>query len=168
MEVPRLGAESELQLPTYITTTATLDLSHICGLRCSLCQHWILNQWVRPGIKPASSGRLCQVPNLLSHNGNYMSVAFLLYFWFMWERYLTQLLCLNVHPASEMYFPWQLSVSNIQGRANNAKAYRLIQHRLILVVLVPKTMKWAKELWGVHIWRSLQEFPSWLSGNESN
>ena len=29
MEVPRLGAESELQLPTYATATATPDLSHV-------------------------------------------------------------------------------------------------------------------------------------------
>ena len=30
MEVPRLGLESELQLPAYTTATATRDLSHIC------------------------------------------------------------------------------------------------------------------------------------------
>ena len=30
MEVPRLKAESELQLPTYATATDTRDLSHIC------------------------------------------------------------------------------------------------------------------------------------------
>ena len=37
MEGPRLEAELELQLPVY--ATATLDLSHICNLRCSLRQH---------------------------------------------------------------------------------------------------------------------------------
>ena len=35
MEVPRLGAESELQLPAYTTATATPDLSHICDLHHS-------------------------------------------------------------------------------------------------------------------------------------
>ena len=30
MEVPRLGVESEMQLPAYTTTTATWDLSHVC------------------------------------------------------------------------------------------------------------------------------------------
>ena len=35
MEVPRLGVESELQLPTYATVTATQDLSCICGLHHS-------------------------------------------------------------------------------------------------------------------------------------
>ena len=43
MEVPRLGVESELQLPAYIIATAMLDSSCICDLRCSLQQRWILN-----------------------------------------------------------------------------------------------------------------------------
>ena len=30
MEVPRLGVESELQLPAYATATAIPDLSYIC------------------------------------------------------------------------------------------------------------------------------------------
>ena len=37
MEVPRLGVESELQLPAY--TTATWDPSHICDLHRSSWQH---------------------------------------------------------------------------------------------------------------------------------
>ena len=34
MDIPRLGVESELQLPAYATATATTmpDLSHICDL----------------------------------------------------------------------------------------------------------------------------------------
>ena len=32
MEVPRLGTESELQLPACTTGTAMQDLSHICSL----------------------------------------------------------------------------------------------------------------------------------------
>ena len=32
MEVPRVGAGSELQLPAYTTATATLDLSGILDL----------------------------------------------------------------------------------------------------------------------------------------
>ena len=32
MEVPRLGAKSELQLPAYATATATQDLSQVCNL----------------------------------------------------------------------------------------------------------------------------------------
>ena len=43
MEVPRLGAELELQLPAYSTTTAMPDLSCICDLRHSSWQCQILN-----------------------------------------------------------------------------------------------------------------------------
>ena len=43
MEMPRLGVDSELQLPAYTTATAMLDLSHICDLHHSSRQCWILN-----------------------------------------------------------------------------------------------------------------------------
>ena len=43
LEVPRLGVESELQLPTYntATATATQDLSHTCSLPHISQQHRI-------------------------------------------------------------------------------------------------------------------------------
>ena len=43
LEVPRLGAEFELQLPAYTTATATWDPSHVCNLHHSSQQRWILN-----------------------------------------------------------------------------------------------------------------------------
>ena len=43
MEVPKLGVEWELQLPTYTTATAVPDLSHDCDLHLSSQQHQILN-----------------------------------------------------------------------------------------------------------------------------
>uniref|UniRef100_A0A8D1Q5Y1 Uncharacterized protein n=1 Tax=Sus scrofa TaxID=9823 RepID=A0A8D1Q5Y1_PIG len=43
MEVPRLGVESELQLPAYPTGTAMPDLSRICDLHHSSRQRRILN-----------------------------------------------------------------------------------------------------------------------------
>jgi len=43
MEVPRLGVESELQLPAYTTATATWDLNLVCHLYHSSRQLWILN-----------------------------------------------------------------------------------------------------------------------------
>ena len=43
MEVSRLGAESELQLPAYTTATVKPDLSHIFDLHHSSWQHQILN-----------------------------------------------------------------------------------------------------------------------------
>ena len=43
MEVPRLGVESELQLPAYTIATATRDPSCVCDLHHSSWQCWILN-----------------------------------------------------------------------------------------------------------------------------
>ena len=43
LEVPRLGVESELQLPVYTTATAMPDSSHICNLHRSSRQGQILN-----------------------------------------------------------------------------------------------------------------------------
>ena len=43
VDVPRLGAESELQLLAYATATATLDLICIYNLCCSLQQLQTLN-----------------------------------------------------------------------------------------------------------------------------
>jgi len=43
MEVPRLGAESELQLPAYVTPIAMQDPSCIFDLHHSSQQHHILN-----------------------------------------------------------------------------------------------------------------------------
>ena len=43
MKVPRLGVDSEPQLPAYTTATETWDASCICELHHSSQQHWILN-----------------------------------------------------------------------------------------------------------------------------
>ena len=43
MEVPRLGVESELQLPAYATAIAMPDPSHVCDLHYSSWQCQILN-----------------------------------------------------------------------------------------------------------------------------
>ena len=43
MEVPRLGVESEFQLPAYTTATATQDLSHVCDIDHSSRHCWSLN-----------------------------------------------------------------------------------------------------------------------------
>ena len=42
MEDPRLGVESELQLPAYATAMAMLDLNHVSDLHYSSQQCWIL------------------------------------------------------------------------------------------------------------------------------
>ena len=43
MDAPRLGVESELQLPAYTTATATQDLSRVCNLHQSSRQCWIFH-----------------------------------------------------------------------------------------------------------------------------
>ena len=55
MEVPRLGVESELQLPAYLTATATPDRSWVFDLHHSSRQHQILNPLSQAGIEPESS-----------------------------------------------------------------------------------------------------------------
>ena len=43
MKVPRLGVESEPELPAYTTAIATWDPNHTCDLHCSSRQRRILN-----------------------------------------------------------------------------------------------------------------------------
>ena len=76
IEVPRLGVKLELQLPVYTTATATPDPSHICNLRCSLRQHWILNSLSKIRDWTWSLMDTSQVLNMLSHNRN----SFLFFF----------------------------------------------------------------------------------------
>ena len=69
MEVPGLGVKSELHLPAYATATATTGFE---------LQLWAtawgnaesLTHWASPGMEAASSRKLSQVLNPLSHNGN--------------------------------------------------------------------------------------------------
>ena len=60
MEVPRLGVESELQLPAY--ATATPDLSRVFDLHHSSWKHWILNTPSEAGDRT----RILMVPNQIS------------------------------------------------------------------------------------------------------
>ena len=61
MEVPRLGVESELQLPACVTATATPDRSHVCDLPHSLRQRRILN----PLMEARSWTHNFMVPSLI-------------------------------------------------------------------------------------------------------
>ena len=67
MEVPGIGVKSELQLPAYVTVTATPDLSSIYDLHHSLWQCQILNL-----LSQARDRTLILIDtswvNLLSHN----------------------------------------------------------------------------------------------------
>ena len=70
MEVPRLGAESELQLPGYATATATLDLSCLWNLHHSSWQCWIFNALSEARDQTHILMDTSQVHNLQSHSGN--------------------------------------------------------------------------------------------------
>ena len=78
MEVPRLGVELELQLRT-MPQPQQRQIPISSSTYTSACNNTgSLTHWVRWRIKPESSQRQCQVPNLLSHNGN---ACFFLYFY---------------------------------------------------------------------------------------
>ena len=52
MEIPRLGVQSELQLPAYTTSTAMQDPSCICDLHHSSRQCWIPDPLSEAGDQP--------------------------------------------------------------------------------------------------------------------
>ena len=70
MEDPRLGVESELQLPAYTTATATWVPSLICNLLHSSRQHQILNPLSKARDQTHILMDTGQVLNPVNHNGN--------------------------------------------------------------------------------------------------
>ena len=70
MEVPRLGAELELQLLAYTTATATPDPRHVCDLHHILWQHWILNPLIKARNQTCVLMDTSWVLNPLSHDRN--------------------------------------------------------------------------------------------------
>ena len=70
MEIPRLEAESELQLPAYTTATETLDPSCIFNLHHRLWQGWIFIPLSEDRGQTYILMDTSWVLNLLSQNGN--------------------------------------------------------------------------------------------------
>ena len=70
MEVPRLGIQSELQLPTYTTATATPYTSHAWDPCLSLWQGRILNPLNEAWDPTCILIDTSQILNPLNHNGN--------------------------------------------------------------------------------------------------
>ena len=70
MEGPRLGDESELQLPVYTTVTEMQDPSCVCNLHRSSRQHWILNPLSEAKARTCMLMDPSRVLNPLSHDGN--------------------------------------------------------------------------------------------------
>ena len=79
MEAPRLGVESELQLPAYATATALQDLSCIYDLCHSLWQHF-LNPLTEARDRVCILTETSQVLNPLSHNGQWELLSRLISF----------------------------------------------------------------------------------------
>ena len=69
-EVPRLGVESELQLPACTTTPQQCQIQATCVTYTTADGHArSLTHWTRSGIEPTSLWRQHCILNLLSHNG---------------------------------------------------------------------------------------------------
>ena len=87
----------------YTTATAKRALTH--ATTCSNARS--LNRWVRPWIKPASSQILCEVLNLLSHNGNSRNKGFNKYLRLICTELLS-IYCVTDFPMRIITNQWQL------------------------------------------------------------
>ena len=95
MDVPRLGAELELQLPVCSTATAMPDPSRVLDLTPQPQQHWILSPLSeargRTHVLMDTSGVL----NPLSHNGNSSHVFLVTFPLQIWNLASNKLTFLN-------------------------------------------------------------------------
>ena len=79
MEVSGLGVQSELQLPAYITATATPDPSCICDLHLSSLHHQILNPLSRTRDRTCILNDTSQVCNCWATTGTPRKLFFCLF-----------------------------------------------------------------------------------------
>jgi len=78
MEVPRLGVQSELQLPAYTTAIAMQDPSRVCDLHYSSRQRQILYPLSEVRDQTRVLMDTSRVRKLLSHDGNSQKCTFCL------------------------------------------------------------------------------------------
>ena len=76
MAIPKLEVESELQLPAYITATATWDPSHVFDLHHSSWQRRTLNPPSEAGDQTGLLMDISHVLNRLSHKQELPQVVF--------------------------------------------------------------------------------------------
>ena len=86
IEVPRLGVQSELQLPASTTATARPDLNHIYKLHHSSWPHQILNPLNKAKDRTSILMDTRWLLNLLSHNGNSKRKGVFFFFFFFFGR----------------------------------------------------------------------------------
>ena len=87
VEVPRIGGESELQLPVYTTATATPDPNCICDICHSSPRCWILNPLSKARDQTCILTDASWILNPLSHNGNSSSYNFKFLFLFIMSKF---------------------------------------------------------------------------------
>ena len=78
LEVPRLGTDSELQLPAYTTATATWDLSQVCNLHHNSLPCQIFDPLSKARVRTCVLIDTSWVRWLLSHGEN--SLLFLYFY----------------------------------------------------------------------------------------
>ena len=71
VEVPRPGVQLKVQLPAYATTTAMLELCHVCDLHHSSGQLWILSPLNEARDETFFVMNPSWAHDLLSHNENF-------------------------------------------------------------------------------------------------
>ena len=83
-----------------------------------------LTHWARPGIDPASSWTLCQIPNLLSHNGNYWRYFLIVANWWKcsWHLAARNQRC---YSAKQSPTGKNLSTHNVSGAAVEKSCYKV-------------------------------------------
>ena len=91
MEVPRLGVESELQLPAYTAATATQDPSQVCNLYHSSWQCWILN----PLIETRDWIHILMNPSQVCYHWAMMGTPKEFLFWLVCSLWITILLIIR-------------------------------------------------------------------------
>ena len=124
MKVPRIGVESELQLPAYTRATATLDPSHICDLVTTVTTA----HGNTGSFNQLSKGRdwtcflmdTSQILNMLSHNGNSYSFFFLLLIFCLISRWLISIV---YSPSSLIFLLYPIH------------SFLISIHRVIIVVI---------------------------------
>ena len=184
IEVPREGVESELQLPAYVTATASWDPSHACDLHHGSWQCRILNPlrkardqtcilmntnqacfcWATTGIPDISSLKSV-TPHFLSLKSSLDNFSFQNSFFKLWLKNKTRL------PGSHLHFLLLQSDEIPHSKAGGSQGTGILRKRetsFTLLEFCPFTRKRGKGSWDSQTWngddfvQQKQLVPLWL------